>query len=345
MISFDYLTIAYIINFILLSIATYTDIKTREIPHTITIIMLIINLPLGFYLFGFEAIWAFLSTLILCLILGIGMGGGDIKLFTVLAPIFLFAGTILYIPKAILILIGVSAGISAFYPMTNILKKYWKEIIPSSAYLAMVLGFIIYIISFYNIPYAILFVWGYIILSVFISRKVSGYKEFTTKAGFFAPLYLIGLYLLDYNYFVNNQILLQFLVYIGELSLISIVIYALTGAEISSKKLVKELKEGDILRDIITIEGDSVKVEGANILKRFKLMVNAEMGKNETENKKILMTDGEGLYKGDLELLQKLHKEGKIPSELNLITTYPFVPFVLVGYVVVLVLHYYFNLF
>jgi preflagellin peptidase FlaK len=73
------------------------------------------------------------------------------------------------------------------------------------------------------------------------------------------------------------------------------------------------------------------------------MMVNAELGKNDGYDK-IIMTDGEGLYKEDVELLQKLHKEGKILGELNLITTYPFVPFVLVGYVVVLVLHYYFNI-
>jgi len=84
-------------------------------------------------------------------------------------------------------------------------------------------------------------------------------------------------------------------------------------------------------------------VESANILKRFKMMVNAELGKNEGYDK-IIMTDGEGLYKEDLELLQRLHKEGKIPNEINLITTYPFVPFVLVAYVAVLVLHYHFNL-
>ena len=69
MISFDYLAIAYILNFILLCIATYTDIKKREIPHTIIILMILINLPVGYYLFGIESIWAFFATLVLCLYL------------------------------------------------------------------------------------------------------------------------------------------------------------------------------------------------------------------------------------------------------------------------------------
>ena len=344
MISFDYLAIAYILNFILLCIATYTDIKKREIPHTIIILMILINLPVGYYLFGIESIWAFFATLVLCLILGIGMGGGDIKLFTALAPLFAYSENIFYIPKPILLLIGISAVFAALYPMTNILRTYWKDIIPSSTGLAVVFGFLIYLLNHYSIPYASLFLWGYIILSIFISRKIPQYKDIIKKAGYLAPIYLIGIYLIDSSYFINHNILLSFIIYVGELTLISIVIYALTGAEISSKKSVSELKEGDILRDIIYIKDKDVKVESANILKRFKMMVNAELGKNDGYDK-IIMTDGEGLYKEDVELLQKLHKEGKILGELNLITTYPFVPFVLVGYVVVLVLHYYFNLF
>ncbi|WP_292460724.1 A24 family peptidase C-terminal domain-containing protein [Methanothermococcus sp.] len=344
MMSFDYLAIAYILNFILLCIATYTDIKKREIPHTIVILMILINLPIGYYLFGMESIWAFFATLVLCLILGIGMGGGDIKLFTALAPLFAYGENIFHIPKPILLLIGMSAVFAALYPMTNILRTYWKDIIPSSTGLAVVFGFLIYLLNYYNIPYASLFLWGYIILSIFISRKIPQYKDIIKKAGYLAPIYLIGIYLIDSSYFINNNILLSFIIYVGELTLISIVIYALTGAEIFSKKPVSELKEGDILRDIIYIKDKDVKVESANIMKRFKQMVNAELRKNDRYDK-IIMTDGEGLCKEDVELLQKLHKEGKIPNELNLITTYPFVPFVLVGYVVVLILHYVCNLF
>lgn len=344
MVSFDYLTIAYIFNFILLCIATYTDIKKREIPHIIVILMILINLPIGYYLYGIESIWAFFATLILCLILGIGMGGGDIKLFTALAPLFVYGGSVFHIPKPVLLLIGMSAILAAFYPMTKILKTYWKDIVPSSTGLAVVFGFLIYLLNHYNVPYATLFLWGYIIISIFISRKIPQYKDIIKKIGYLAPIYLIGMYLIDSGYFINNNILLSFIIYVGELTLISIVIYALTGAEISSKKSISELKEGDILRDIIYIKDKDVKIESANILKRFKMMVNAELGKNDGYDK-IIMTDGEGLYNEDIELLKKLYNEGKIPKELNLITTYPFVPFVLVGYVVVLVLHYYFNLF
>ena len=207
----DYLTIAYVINFILLCAATITDIKKREIPHIIVILMILVNLPIGYYFFGFDAIWAFLATLILCLILGIGMGGGDVKIFTALAPLFVYGGDIMYIPKPILLLIGISAALAAFYPMTNILKRYWKEIVPSSAYLAMVLGIIIYLVNHYQLNYAILFVWGYIILSIFISRKIPSYKVITNKLGYIAPLYLIGLYLFDKSYFISNNVLLSYI--------------------------------------------------------------------------------------------------------------------------------------
>ena len=343
MIGFDYITIAYIFNLILLCIATYTDIKKREIPHTIVILMILINLPVGYHVFGIESIWAFFATLVLCLILGIGMGGGDIKLFTALAPLFIYGGSIFYIPKAVLLLIGISAVLAAFSPMINILKRYWIDIIPSSAGLTAIFGLLIYLLNHYNIPNASLFIWGYILLSIFASRKIPQYRNVIKIVGYLSPIYLIGMYFIDSNYFMNAQLLKSFIIYTIDLTLISIVIYALTGAEISSKKFVSELKEGDIIRDIIYIKGNDAMVESANILKRFKMMVNAELGKNEGYDK-IIMTDGEGLYKEDLELLQRLHKEGKIPNEINLITTYPFVPFVLVAYVAVLVLHYHFNL-
>jgi preflagellin peptidase FlaK len=356
MTGFNYLTIAYIINFVLLCFATYTDIKKREIPHTIVVLMILINLPVGYYFFGIEAIWAFFATLILCLILGIGMGGGDIKLFTALSPLFVYGGSIFHIPKPILLLIGMSAVFAALYPMLNILKTYWKDIIPSSAGLAVIFGFLTYVLNYYNLPYISLFLWGYIILSIIISRKIPQYKNIIKIAGYLSPIYLIIMYLVNYGYFTSHEVLVSFMVYVGELTLISIVVYALTGAEVSSKKSISELKEGDMLRDIIYInnydnninnensKNIEVKVESANLLKRFKMMINSELGKNNEYNK-IIMTDGEGLYNEDIELLQKLHETGKLPDKINIITTYPFVPFVLVGYVVVLLLHYYFNLF
>ena len=101
MFGFDNLLIlVYAFNFLLILTATVTDIKERIIPHFVIILMLIVNLPVGYYLFGFDAVTSFFATLILCLILGIGMGGGDVKLFTVLAPLFA-SETIYFVPKNI----------------------------------------------------------------------------------------------------------------------------------------------------------------------------------------------------------------------------------------------------
>ncbi len=335
----DYLTLAYLINFILLLIATYTDIKTREIPHWIVILMLLINLPVGYFYFGIDCLISFITTLILCLILGIGMGGGDIKLFAALSPIFLNTGTIYYIPKGILFLIGLSAAIAAFYPMTNILKRYWKDILPSSIGLATLFGILVHVIIFLQIPNGTLLLWAYIIISIFISRKFPQYKLIIKNMSYIAPFYLIGSYILS-GYNINT--ILSFIIYIGELTLISVVIYALTGVEISFKKKISDLKEGDILRDIIYIKGDDVKVEGSNILKRFKLMVNLELNKV-GDYDKIIMTDGEGLYKEDIQLLKELKEKNKIPEELNIIQTYPYVPFVLVSYIVLMGIMIYFG--
>ncbi|CAF29788.1 A24 family peptidase C-terminal domain-containing protein [Methanococcus maripaludis] len=337
MFGFDNLILGvYLFNFLLILTATYTDIKERIIPHFVIILMLIVNLPIGYYFFGFDAITSFFATLILCLILGVGMGGGDVKMFTALSPLFA-AETIYFVPKDISILIGLSALFAAIFPMTKILKNYWKDIIPSSAYLAMLIGIIVSITEIYSIGNTKTILWSYIILSIFISRKIPKYRIISNKLGYITPIYLIGFYLLNPAYFVSENVLISFFVYIGQLSLISLVIYALTGAEISSKKQISDLKEGDIIRDIVTIkENGEVTVENANILKRFKHMIYGEMGKLEGKS---LMTDGEGLSDENLELLNKLQNEGKIGGELNVLTTYPFVPFVLVAYCVITLLN------
>ena len=201
----------------------------------------------------------------------------------------------------------------------------------------MVYRIIVSITEIYSIGNTKAILWIYVILSIFVSRKIPKYRTISNKLGYFTPIYLIGFYLINPSYFVSENVLVSFFVYIGQLSLISLVIYALTGAEISSKKQISELKEGDIIRDIVTIkDSGEVTVENANILKRFKHMVYSEMGKTEGKS---LMTDGEGLSDENLELLGKLQNEGKISGELNVLTTYPFVPFVFAAYCLIIALN------
>ncbi|ACV24745.1 A24 family peptidase C-terminal domain-containing protein [Methanocaldococcus fervens] len=333
----DLLGIVYIVNFILLILASITDIGERIIPHKYTIAMIIMNLAVGYYYFGFDAIVAFFSTFILCLILSIGMGGGDVKLFTALAPIFAYPNSfVFYIPKYILYLIAISMFIAAIFPMFKILIRYWRDILPSACYLTMIIGILYYFINIYKIPYASIVVWTYIIISIFISRKFPKYKDYTKKLGYLFPVYLIFLYIFDTSYFINYNILVTSIIYLCEIILISVVIYALTGVETSDKKSVEELEEGDILRDVIIIGKDNnVEVKNLNIMKRIKFLLEHEIKKDEKE---IILTDGEGLSKEDIEKIKRLHREGKIPDSLNVIKTYPFVPFVVVGYLITLML-------
>ena len=332
----DLLSVVYIINFILLILASITDIKERIIPHKYTIAMIIMNLVVGYYYFGLDAIIAFFSTLILCLILSVGMGGGDVKLFTALAPIFAYPDSfVFYIPKYILYLIAISMFIAAVFPMFKILVRYWKDIIPSACYLTMILSVLYYFIHAYKIPYASIIIWAYIIISIFISRKIPKYNEYTKKLGYLLPVYLLSLYIVDKAYFIKYNVLLTSIIYLCEIALISIVIYALTGVETSDKKHVEELEEGDILRDVIIIGKDGVEVKNLNIMKRIKFLLEHEIKDNEKE---MIITDGEGLSNEDIQKIKKLYMEGKIPDKLNVIRTYPFVPFVVVGYLIVLML-------
>ncbi|EHP83735.1 A24 family peptidase C-terminal domain-containing protein [Methanotorris formicicus] len=335
------LLVAYLANIILLFLASLTDMKEKIIPHKYVIAMLIINLAVGYYYFGVDAVIAFFSTLILCLILSIGMGGGDVKIFSALAPLFAF-DMVYYFPKYILILIGLSAGLAAFFPMLKILKVYWRDMIPSSCYFTMVIGILDYIIQIYNIPYATLVVWGYIILSIVLSKKVQNYRNITKTLGYLFPIYLLGMYLLDTNYFISKNVLLMSLVYLGELTLISIVIYALMGVEVSDKKRIDELKEGDILRDIIVLKNDGdVVIENASLVKRIKYLIDYEKGGK--KDYKLIFTDGEGLSEDTIKLLKELNEKGKIPNELNILKTYPFVPFVFLAYLIVLAILFFKN--
>ena len=274
--------------------------------------------------------------MVLCLILGIGMGGGDVKIFTALAPIFAYPGTFMfYIPKYVLYLIAISMILAAIAPIFRILFRYWRDIIPSACYLATVIGILRYLVSSYDIPYAPVVFWGYIILSIFISRKVPKYNQYSKKLGYLFPIYLISIYIIDKDYFINSHEPLTSLIYICEIALISIVIYAITGVEVSDTKHVNELKEGDILRDIIVIDGDKVEVKNLNIIKRIKFLLEHELKR---DNKEIILTDGEGLSEEDLQKIRKLYEEGKIPERLNILKAYPFVPFVVLGYLITLLL-------
>jgi preflagellin peptidase FlaK len=299
--------------------------------------MIIINLAIGYYYFGTDAIIAFFSTLILCLILSIGMGGGDVKLFTALAPIFAYPDTfVFYVPKYVLYLIAISMVVAAISPMFKILIRYWRDIIPSACYLSMVIGILLYLIKSYHVPYASAVIWAYIIISIFLSRKVPKYNEISRKLAYLFPLYLVLMYIIDSDYFINYALLRTF-IYLGEISLISVFIYALTGVEVSDKKHVDELKEGDILRDIIVVEGDKVEVKNLNIIKRIKFLLEHELDKDKNK-REVILTDGEGLSEEDLQKIKKLYEEGRLPDELNILKTYPFVPFVVVGYLITIIL-------
>ncbi|ADG13996.1 A24 family peptidase C-terminal domain-containing protein [Methanocaldococcus infernus] len=322
------LDIAYIINFFILILASITDIKEKIIPHKYVIAMFLINLPIGYYFFGFDAIIGMISTFILCLILSIGMGGGDVKLFTALAPIFSY-DLFYFLPKPILYMIAISMLLVAIYPLFKIFRRYYKEILYSSFYLATVMGILYYIIYKLNIPYGTILIYLYIIVSIFYLKKNKKYKEISKKLAYFFPLYLLLIYLLDKEYFIKNNLLLSSIIYIFEIILIALVVYALAGAEISTKKKIDELKEGDILRDVIIFkDNDDVEVKNLSLLGRIKFML-------ENKEKNYLLCDGEGLSEEDIEKLKKYKDKIK---ELTVIETYPYVPFVTLSYVIIILL-------
>ncbi|WP_423793236.1 A24 family peptidase C-terminal domain-containing protein [Methanocaldococcus indicus] len=319
------LDVAYIINLIILILASIEDIKYKIIPHKYVILMFLINLSIGYFYFGVDAIIALFSTFILCLILSIGMGGGDVKVFTALSPIFAY-DFIYYIPKPILIIISLSMILVAIFPLYKIFIKNYKDILLSSGYLATVMGVLTYLVNSYNIKFGSLIIWGYIILSIFISRKYKKYKEIMKKLGFIFPIYLIIIFLLNHEYAKLS------IIYFLELIMISVVIYALTGEEISEKKKIDELEEGDILKDVIIYNDDKVEIKNLNIFGRIKFLIDNELKKINKEDINYILCDGEGLSKENIKKIKDLYKKGKIPETLNVIKVYPFLPFVTVSY-------------
>ena len=76
-------------------------------------------------------------------------------------------------------------------------------------------------------------------------------------------------------------------------------------------------------------------MKNLNIIKRIKFLLEHELKR---DNKEIILTDGEGLSEEDLQKIRKLYEEGKIPERLNILKAYPFVPFVVLGYLITLLL-------
>ncbi|WP_456416656.1 prepilin peptidase [Methanocaldococcus sp.] len=121
--------LVYVVNTLFLFIMSLEDIKKQKISINLFIIFFLINLIAGVYYFGFDAIVAFFSTFILCLILSIGMGGGDVKVISALAMTMPIP-TFYYIPIHALMILFLSMCFASIYYIYLIIfrKRSIKEI-------------------------------------------------------------------------------------------------------------------------------------------------------------------------------------------------------------------------
>ncbi|XRP97808.1 prepilin peptidase (plasmid) [Methanocaldococcus sp. 16A] len=123
------LNVIYFINLILLFLLAVKDIKTMKVDLRLYVLIFLINLIAGVYYFGFDAFVAFFSTFILCLILSVGLGGGDIKVISALAMTMPIP-TFYYIPIHALIILFLSMCFASIYYIYLIIfkKRSFKEV-------------------------------------------------------------------------------------------------------------------------------------------------------------------------------------------------------------------------
>ena len=147
----DYFVLAR--NFILLFICgwiTYTDIKRHEIDHTPLIVGTLFIIPIN--LLGLNEITftnGLLTSVLMFILFYImtffGMGGGDLKLMTMIG-LFLGFGQGMVV---VVVSIYVSAIYAIFFMLFKRNKKYLKHKIPMGPFISIGTFFAIYFYNFF----------------------------------------------------------------------------------------------------------------------------------------------------------------------------------------------------
>ncbi|MGI6589105.1 MAG: prepilin peptidase [Candidatus Iainarchaeum sp.] len=354
-ISFFHLSI--IISLIGLIIATYTDLKERIVPNKLNYGLAIIGLSLYLIQSIIETNpLPFLYSL-LGMILGFGFGwvmwklgvfaGGDVKLFMGLGALNPFTPsltgaitntTIPLFPITLFIYslfaflpYGIFVVIVKLYKNKKMQKEIFEEMKPK-----IILS--IHTAIFASAAYAVLYTYS--INSLIIIPLILIWGTLKENKKYATIITSIIAIILSHNLFI--QALLAAI-------LISVILYSLFKTLLSVKRVliteveVKKLTEGMIPAKTLIWKGKKV-VEQETL--NLKLILKAIKNKNSNILKEMLAPKEEiisankarGINDEELELVKELAKKGLIPKKMLIKESMPFVPTMLLGYIICLII-------
>jgi preflagellin peptidase FlaK len=347
--------------------ASYTDLKSGIIPNKLTFPLIGIGLVLnGFYAFMTGNIWLMIYALIFtAVIFALGYlfwklgawAGGDVKLFTALAALLPFYPAIINYN-----IYGISFPITASYPFPlSIIINSILAILP------FLLIFIFYIVlrkKPYLMDELTAPIKNYrknIVLTLVITSAatltliITPYLPFQIILISLILIYLLTLIISKLPNMVKAvfvSVLTVFALYSNltlTISSVIVLFILLTAVEIIKKLLItvnkkalqddyeiKDLKEGMIPAYNIYQRNDEIYIDDKGLSDKIRESIQKGniVSLSEPKGKLLVSTMAAGLFKDDIELLNKLHNENKISNKFRIKKGVPFAPSIFIGLLV-----------
>ena len=353
--------IAIIVSIIGLLIATYTDLRERIVPNKLNYSLAII----GLIIFGISALVLNEPSLFLYSFIGMCWGfffgwilwkigifaGGDVKLFMGLGALnpltpgllnwgIFDTGPLFSFPIMLFIY-----SLIAFFPYGMIFvlykltknKKFRKSVLAdmkqktiAGAHAAFFIAGT-YVILSNVIP--INFIWALIIIEfiiIFAWGRIGKNKIFITPIAFVGGAYL------DLILTINSLVGLLFMIVViyGIIKLM----FALRPL-LSSEINIDKIEEGMIPANSLAWKGKKVvEVQPLSISRIIKYVKEQRIDKI-FEKKKLIVsaTKARGFNDEEMEEIKKLAKKGLIPKKIRIKESMPFVPTMLIGYLLAII--------
>jgi archaeal preflagellin peptidase FlaK len=352
-----YITI--IASIIGLIAATYTDLKERIVPNKLNYGLAII----GLILFGIQSIMQNTPLPFIYSFLGMCIGfffgwimwkigifaGGDVKLFMGLGALNPFTPALLKIgllTNSNLPIFPITLfiySLFAFLPygifvvLIKLLKnkKMQKEIFEEMKP-KIILS--IHVALFASAIYVVLF--NYLINSLWTIPLILIWGIFKSNKKYVTIITILAAIILNHTLFINALI---------AAILFSVILYSLLKILFLVKRVlvseieVKKLTEGMIPAKTLVWKGKKVvELEEINLNTIIKLIKekNSKAIKEMFTPKKEIISGikARGLNEEELKIVKKLAKEGLIPKKMKIKESMPFVPTMLLGYILCLIL-------
>jgi len=344
--------------------ASYSDLKWGIIPNKLTFPLIAIGIILNsIYAFMVGEIWIIVMCLVMTgVIFALGyifwkMGawaGGDVKLFTALAALLPFSP--LLISYRIL---GVNFPVEGAYPfpltliinsilsvfpfiliyvfyvvvktkkhlideLLSPVKEYKKNfvltlVITSSVTITL---FITQQIRLQIIIISLIIIY---LLTTVISKLPNRVKAVVVSLVVVASLF--------YNFDITIYSIIMLYIFITIFGIIRKLLFSVNKQALQDEYLLKELKEGMIPAHNLYLRDDEVYVDDKTLVNKIvEAIQTKDMSLLTTPPGKNLIANlAAGLTPDDIELLKKLHEEGKISDKFKVKRGVPFAPSIFIG--------------